>query len=158
VLRYKRPHLGTDFAAPEGTPIKAVGDGQVLETKYHRHLGNHLKIKHNNVYSTEYLHLARFADGIKPGVHVTQGQLIGYVGKTGLATGPHLELRLWKHGKAIDILKENLPASNHLSGGAKKEFLHKIALLKKELDNIKNNVESPIKLTYLKQKDRDTAF
>lgn len=158
VLNYRRPHLGTDFAAPEGTPIMSVGDGQVLETKYHRHLGNYLKIKHNNVYCTEYLHLARFADGIKPGVEVKQGQLIGYVGKTGLATGPHLELRLWKNGKAVDILKENLPASTKLGGQEKEEFLHKTASLKKELDSIKNSGKSQIKLTYLKQKDKDTAF
>lgn len=154
VLNYRRPHLGTDFAAPEGTPIMSVGDGQVLKSKYHKDLGNHLKIRHDKVYCTEYLHLARFADGIKPGVEVKQGQLIGYVGKTGLATGPHLEFRLWKNGKAVDIFKENLPASKEMSEQAKEEFLYKIASLKKELDNIKNSNESPIKLTYLKDKDK----
>jgi murein DD-endopeptidase MepM/ murein hydrolase activator NlpD len=158
VLKYRRPHLGTDFAAPEGTPIMAVGDGHVLESKYHKDLGNHMKIRHNNVYCTEYLHLARFARGIKPGAEVKQGQLIGYVGKTGLATGPHLELRLWKNGKAVDILKENLPASRTLTGRTKEDFLKKIASLKKELDVIKNSTESRIKLTYLKQKDRDITF
>jgi murein DD-endopeptidase MepM/ murein hydrolase activator NlpD len=158
VLNYTRPHLGTDFAAPQGTPIMAVGDGEVLEAKYHRHLGNHLKIRHNEVYATEYLHLARFADGVKPGARVTQGQLIGYVGKTGLATGPHLELRLWKNGKAVDILKEKLPASQKLSGQAKENFLYQTASLKKELDKIKNSSESTLRLTYLKEKDKDSTF
>ncbi|HDR16425.1 MAG TPA: hypothetical protein ENN79_13270, partial [Desulfobacteraceae bacterium] len=151
VLKYKRPHLGTDFAAPEGTPIMSVGDGQVLESKYHRDLGNHIKIRHDKVYCTEYLHLARFADGIKPGIEVKQGQLIGYVGKTGLATGPHLEFRLWKNGKPVDIFKEDLPASKPLDGQEKEKFLHRTASLKSELDRIKTNTEQPIKLTYLKE-------
>ncbi len=155
VLNYSRPHLGTDFAAPEGTPVMSVGDGQVLESRYHKELGNHIKIRHDGVYCTQYLHLSRFAQGIKPGVHLKQGQIIGYVGKTGIATGPHLEFRLWKNGKAVDIFKENLPASQSLEGKDKKRFLHEIASLKQDLDELKNNNETPVKLTYLK---RTTTF
>lgn len=108
--RYK-PHLGTDFAAPTGTPIRSVGDGIVVEATYKSNNGNYVKIRHNDTYTTQYLHMSRIAEGIKPGVRVRQSQTIGYVGSTGLATGPHLCYRFWKNGKQVDALKVELPPS-----------------------------------------------
>ncbi|MGI9174235.1 MAG: peptidoglycan DD-metalloendopeptidase family protein [Rhodothermales bacterium] len=108
--RYKA-HLGTDYAAPTGTPILAVGDGVVLEAQRKQHNGNYVKIRHNATYTTGYLHLSRFAEGMKPGKVVRQGEVIGYVGSTGLATGPHVCYRFWKKGQQVDPLKEALPPS-----------------------------------------------
>ena len=109
--RYKA-HLGTDYAAPTGTPIRTVGDGVVLEARYLGGNGNYVKIKHNSNYTTQYLHMSKIAKGIRPGMTVKQGQTIGYVGSTGLATGPHLCFRFWKNGHQVDALKINLPSSN----------------------------------------------
>lgn len=150
VLNYSRPHLGTDFAAPEGTPVMSVADGRVQESRYHREMGNHMTIRHNGVYSTQYLHLSRFAKGITPGAEIRQGQVIGYVGSTGLATGPHLELRLWKNGTAVDILKEDLPESELLEGPEREEFVLKTASLKEELDRLRNIDDGLLTLTRLK--------
>ncbi len=108
--RYKA-HLGTDFAAPTGTPIRSVGDGIVLEARYKSNNGNYVKIKHNGTYTTQYLHMSKIASGIKPGTRVRQGQTIGYVGSTGLATGPHLCYRFWKDGRQVDALRVELPPS-----------------------------------------------
>lgn len=108
--RYK-PHLGTDYAAAPGTPVRAVGDGIVLEAQRKRHNGNYVKIRHDATYTTGYLHLSRFAKGIRPGTIVRQGDLIGYVGSTGLATGPHVCYRFWKNGQQVDPLQEKLPPS-----------------------------------------------
>ncbi|MBB6612455.1 peptidoglycan DD-metalloendopeptidase family protein [Pontibacter sp. Tf4] len=112
--RYK-PHLGTDFAARTGTPIRTVGDGVVLEAKYTRGNGYYVKIKHNKTYTTQYLHMSRFAKGMRPGKRVKQGQTIGYVGSTGLATGPHLCYRFWKNGRQVDALKVKLPSADPVS-------------------------------------------
>lgn len=112
--RYKA-HLGTDYAAATGTPIRTVGDGVVLEARYHGGNGNYVKIKHNSNYTTQYLHMSKIAKGIKPGVRVKQGTTIGYVGSTGLATGPHLCFRFWKNGRQVDALKVDLPSSKGIS-------------------------------------------
>ena len=109
VLKRTKAHLGTDYAAPTGTPILAVGDGIILEARYQGGNGNYVKIKHNAVYTTQYLHMCRFAKGIKPGTHVSQGDVIGYVGSTGLATGPHVCFRFWKNGQQVNHLKEEFP-------------------------------------------------
>ena len=109
--RYKA-HLGTDFAAPQGTPIRSVGEGIVLEAGYTRGNGYYVKIKHNQTYTTQYLHLSKFAKGIRQGKRVSQEQTIGYVGSTGLASGPHLCYRLWKNGKQVDALKVKLPLAD----------------------------------------------
>lgn len=106
--RYK-PHLGTDYAAPTGTEIRSVGEGTVLEAGYSGGNGNYVKIKHNATYTTQYLHMSKIGSGVKPGTRVKQGQVIGFVGSTGLATGPHLCFRFWKHGKQVDWLKEKIP-------------------------------------------------
>lgn len=102
--RYKA-HLGTDYAAPTGTPIIAVGSGTVVEAKYSKFNGNYVKIKHNGTYTTQYLHMSRIAKGMRPGKKVTQGMVIGYVGSTGLATGPHVCFRFWQNGKQVDHTK-----------------------------------------------------
>jgi murein DD-endopeptidase MepM/ murein hydrolase activator NlpD len=110
VLKIRRPHHGVDYAAPTGTPVQAIGDGQVFKVAYQRNGGgNYVKIKHNSVYSTTYMHLSKFGKGIKQGVYVKQGDVIGYVGSTGLSTGAHLDFRFFKNGKAIDPLKVEAP-------------------------------------------------
>ncbi len=114
ILKYNRPHFGTDYAAPHGTPIIAVGDGVVTQAHYNGGNGNFVRIKHDKVYETQYLHMSRFAKGIRPGVRVSQGEVIGYVGSTGLATGPHVCFRFWKNGKQVDHLKLDLPQAKPL--------------------------------------------
>ncbi|MCL6258906.1 peptidoglycan DD-metalloendopeptidase family protein [Aquiflexum sp. TKW24L] len=112
--RYKA-HLGTDYAAPTGTEIRSVGDGTVVEARYTSANGNFVKIKHNGTYTTQYLHMSKIAKGMITGSRVKQGQVIGYVGSTGLATGPHLCFRFWKNGKQEDWLKEKIPPSEPIS-------------------------------------------
>ncbi|MFB9295773.1 peptidoglycan DD-metalloendopeptidase family protein [Persicitalea jodogahamensis] len=109
VQRRYKPHLGTDFAARRGTPIRTVGDGVVVEATRTRGNGNYVKIRHDKTYTTQYLHMSKFAKGIRRGVRVTMGQTIGYVGSTGLSTGPHLCYRFWKNGRQVDALKVKLP-------------------------------------------------
>lgn len=109
ILKRTRPHLGTDYAAPYGTPIYAVGDGVVVEASFTKGNGNFVKIKHDATYQTQYLHMQKFAKGISRGVNVKQGQVIGYVGSTGLATGPHVCFRFWKNGKQVNHLNLNFP-------------------------------------------------
>ncbi|MDG5767361.1 peptidoglycan DD-metalloendopeptidase family protein [Balneolales bacterium ANBcel1] len=112
VLNRNMPHHGTDYAAPVGTPIRAVGDGVVTTAGYGRNNGNFVRIRHNSIYETGYLHMSRFADGIRAGVTVNQGQVIGYVGATGLATGPHLCFRFWEHGQPVDPRRIDLPPAD----------------------------------------------
>jgi murein DD-endopeptidase MepM/ murein hydrolase activator NlpD len=119
--RYKA-HLGTDYAAPRGTEIRSVGDGTVLEATYRGGNGNFVKIRHNGTYTTQYLHMSKIGKGIKKGTRVKQGQVIGYVGSTGLATGPHLCFRFWKHGKQVDWLKEDIPPAEPIAEENKLAF------------------------------------
>ncbi|PSR15219.1 MAG: peptidase M23 [Bacteroidetes bacterium] len=114
VLKYRRPHYGTDYAAPYGTPIVAVGNGTVSNASYTGGNGNYVKIRHNETYETQYLHMQKIATGIRPGVAVHQGQVIGYVGSTGLATGPHVCFRFWKNGQQVNHLKMDLPPAKPL--------------------------------------------
>lgn len=109
ILKRVRPHLGTDYAAPYGTEIYAVGDGVVTRASYTNGNGNFVKIRHDDTYETQYLHMKKFAKGIKPGVHVRQGDVIGYVGSTGLATGPHVCFRFWKNGRQVNHLNLSFP-------------------------------------------------
>lgn len=122
ILKQVRPHLGTDYAAPHGTPIYSIGDGVVEEAAYGKGNGNYVKIKHDKTYQTQYLHMSRFAKGIRRGTKVAQGQVIGYVGSTGLATGPHVCFRFWKNGKQVNHLKERLPVSRKMSKEKLDEF------------------------------------
>ncbi len=119
--RYKA-HLGTDYAAPTGTPVRATGDGVVMAAAYTRGNGRYVKIRHNGTYATGYLHLSKIARGIRPGTRVQQGQVIGYVGQTGLATGPHLCYRFWKDGVQIDPLRLELPAAEPLAATQRGAF------------------------------------
>lgn len=109
------PHLGTDYAAPYGTEIRSVADGVVTNSSYTSGNGNFVKVKHDNVYETQYLHMSRFAKGIRPGTRVKQGQTIGYVGSTGLSTGPHVCFRFWKNGRQVNHLKEKLPTAQPMN-------------------------------------------
>ncbi len=141
ILKITRPHLGTDYAAPQGTPIHAVGDGVVEEAAYGKGNGKYVKIKHDKTYQTQYLHMSRFAKGIRRGTKVVQGQVIGYVGSTGLATGPHVCFRFWKNGKQVNHLREKLPVSRKMPADKLKDF-HKVRdnyLMLMEQEGIINN-------------------
>ncbi len=116
ILKIYRPHYGIDYAAPRGTPVSALGDGIVKFVGWKRGFGKFIVIKHNSIYKTTYGHLCRFAKGIRAGVRVTKGQVIGYVGATGLATGPHLDFRFYKNGKPINFLKTKWPHSHSIPG------------------------------------------
>ena len=116
VLKRYRAHHGVDYAAPTGTPVHSVGDGVVIKKGYQKNGGgNYVKIKHNSVYSTTYMHLSKFAKGIAAGKRVKQGETIGYVGATGLATGPHLDYRVYKNGTPINPLKMESPSKEPVS-------------------------------------------
>jgi murein DD-endopeptidase MepM/ murein hydrolase activator NlpD len=123
VLGYHKAHLGTDYAAPHGTPIMAVAEGTVVEATRRGGNGIFVKIRHDAVYQTQYLHMSGFAKGIRPGVRVAQGQTIGYVGSTGLATGPHVCFRFWKNGREVDHLRLNLPQPEPIKGQTLQEFI-----------------------------------
>ena len=114
VTRRVQPHTGVDYAAPKGTPVVTVGDGVVTSAKYEGAGGNVIRIRHNSVYSTAYLHLSKYASGIKAGKRVRQGEVIGYVGSTGRSTGPHLDFRVWKNGSPINPLKMKSPPAEPL--------------------------------------------
>lgn len=111
ILKRYRAHHGVDYAAPVGTPVKSIGAGTVVAKGYMGGGGNTLKVKHNSVYTTSYMHLSRYAKGIQVGSRVEQGQVIGYVGSTGLSTGPHLDFRVYKNGQAINPLQMEAPPS-----------------------------------------------
>ncbi|MEL7248886.1 MAG: peptidoglycan DD-metalloendopeptidase family protein, partial [Bacteroidota bacterium] len=123
VLRYRRPHFGTDYAAPYGTPIIAVGNGVVTRAGYTKGNGNFVKIRHNETHETQYLHMQKFAAGIKVGTQVHQGQTIGYVGSTGLATGPHVCFRFWQNGKQVNHLKLKFPPAKPLADSLMPKFI-----------------------------------
>ncbi|PSQ97284.1 MAG: peptidase M24 [Bacteroidetes bacterium SW_9_63_38] len=122
VLNRRRPHHGTDYAAPTGTPVHAVGGGTVVKAGHYGPNGNYIKIRHNEIYSSGYLHLSDFADGLHRGAEVSQGETIGYVGDTGRSTGPHLDYRLWKHGTAVDPYAIELPPSRPVSPQHRETF------------------------------------
>ncbi len=136
VLKTVKPHLGTDYAAPTGTPIMTVGDGVIEEAGYTAGNGNYVKVRHNSVYTTQYLHMSKFGAGIKKGKRVKQGEVIGYVGSTGLATGPHLCFRFWKNGKQVDPLKEKPIQSHPIKEENLVSFKQAVAALKPQLDLI----------------------
>lgn len=137
ILKYRRPHYGTDYAAPYGTEIMAVGNGVILKAGYTKGNGNFVKIKHDDTYQTQYLHMQRFAKGIRPGAQVKQGQVIGYVGSTGLATGPHVCFRFWKNGRQVNHLRLTFPPANPLPDSLMPEF----TVLKDEYLDMLNDIE-----------------
>lgn len=114
VTRRVQPHTGVDYAAPKGTPVMTIGDGTVISVKYEGAGGNTVRIRHNSVYTTAYLHLSKYAKGLKAGQRVRQGEVIGYVGSTGRSTGPHLDFRVWKNGTPINPLKMDSPPAEPL--------------------------------------------
>ena len=128
ILGYNKMHRGTDFAAPSGTPIMASGSGTITRARWCGGGGNCVKIKHNSNYETIYAHMKAFAKGIREGKKVRQGQIIGYVGSTGLSTGPHLHYEVLVNGKKVNSQKLKLPSGKILKGDARKQF---------ELDRIK---------------------
>ena len=133
---FNKMHRGTDFAAPKGTPIMASGDGVVLKAQWCGGGGNCVKIKHNSTYTTIYAHMSKFANGIKNGIRVKQGQIIGFVGSTGKSTGPHLHYEVVKNGKKINSQTLKLPSGKVLKGKDRKLFeinRIKIDVLKSEL-------------------------
>lgn len=117
-----KAHKGTDYAAPRGTPIWSTADGVVEAATYTKYNGNYVKVRHNGTYTTQYLHMSKIANGIRVGTHVKQGQTIGYVGSTGLATGPHVCYRFWKNGEQVDPFKSKLPPSDPISENSRAAF------------------------------------
>ncbi|MFT5251849.1 MAG: murein DD-endopeptidase MepM/ murein hydrolase activator NlpD [Flavobacteriales bacterium] len=131
-----KAHKGTDYAAPTGTPISTTASGVIEKTGYTAGNGNYVKVKHNNTYATQYLHMSKIL--VRKGQRVNQGDVIGRVGSTGLATGPHVCYRFWKNGVQVDALRLNLPTGEAMQGKNKVRFLAAIAPLKRELDSIGN--------------------
>ena len=132
ILGYNKLHQGTDFAAPTGTPIMASGSGVILRAQKYKGYGNYISIKHNTTYVTAYGHMSKFGRGIKKGVRVNQGRIIGYVGSTGMSTGPHLHYEVIKNGKRINSQRMKLPSGKILNNEARNRF---------EVDRIKIDVK-----------------
>ena len=129
-----RPHKGTDFAAPIGTPIMATANGTIVESTRRGGNGKFVKIRHNATYSTQYLHMK--AQNVKKGEFVKQGDIIGWVGMTGNTGGPHVCYRFWKNGKQVDPFKQELPDAEPISDSLKVKYLEHIKPVRKQLDNI----------------------
>ena len=140
ILGYTKMHTGTDFAAPTGTPIMASGDGKITKAGWCGGGGNCVKIKHNNTYQTVYAHMSKFGRGIKKGTKVKQGQIIGYVGSTGLSTGPHLHYEVIENGRKINSQKLKLPSGKILKGDERKKF----EVSKIKIDVLKSNLISEL--------------
>ena len=144
-----KSHKGTDYAAKRGTPIWSTAGGVIEAATYTKYNGNYVKVRHNGTYTTQYLHMSKIAKGIRPGVQVGQGQTIGFVGSTGLATGPHVCYRFWKNGVQVDPFKSKLPPSDPISSNSKDKFfilrdslssrLNQIPFLKDDL-NIRDSI------------------
>jgi murein DD-endopeptidase MepM/ murein hydrolase activator NlpD len=136
VLKYFRPHLGIDYAAAKGTPVSAIGEGTVTFAGWKGGFGKYIKIRHSNGYESMYGHLSGFRKGIRTGVRVTQGQLIGYVGSTGLSTGPHLDFRITKNGSFVNFLRLDFPAARDMAKAARPAFQQQAQELMDQLSAI----------------------
>ena len=134
VLHRMKGHFGTDYAAPTGTPIRVTAAGTVIEAGYSSGNGNYVKVRHNNMYTTQYLHMSKIL--ARKGKYVAQGEVIGLVGSTGLATGPHVCYRFWKNGVQVDPLKEKMPDSVPIEANLKAKYLEFIKPLKEQLDKL----------------------
>ena len=132
-----KAHKGTDFAAPRGTPIMVTANGTVIKAGYTSGNGNYVKVKHNSKYTTQYLHMTKFAKGIKSGKFVKQGDVIGYVGSTGLATGPHVCYRFWVNGRQVDPYQQKLPDAEPI----KEEYLPEFKLRMTELVELRDSLQ-----------------
>lgn len=136
VQKVWKAHLGTDYAAPTGTPIMATADGTVVEAGYSGGNGNYVKLHHNQTYQTAYLHMSRIESGMRKGVKVKQSDIIGYVGSTGLATGPHVCYRFWKNGNQIDPRAEKFTSTEPIKESNKQAYLELITPLKTRIDSL----------------------
>lgn len=143
ILKKVRAHLGTDYAAPHGTPIVATADGTIERIGYTSGNGNFIKIKHDKTYATQYLHMSKFKSGMAMGSRVKQGEVIGFVGATGLATGPHVCYRFWKNGNQVDPMRENLPEPEPMDESMMPAF----NLVKEELKAQLEAIQSPVMLS-----------
>ena len=139
VLKKVKAHLGTDYAAPKGTPIRAVGSGVVTKSEYKSNNGNYVKIRHNGTYETQYLHMSKRL--VKVGDVVKQGDVIGKVGSTGLATGPHVCFRFWKNGEQVDHRREAFPPDTPIRDDKMDEFAEAVNQLEFEAESVLNLVE-----------------
>lgn len=137
ILKRYRAHHGVDYAAPTGTPVKTIGDGTVIFKGWTNGGGNTVKIKHNSVYTTSYMHLSRYGKGLQVGKHVSQGDEIAYVGSTGLSTGPHLDFRVYKNGEAINPLDMEAPPSEPIRPELRDSFEVVKQQILMELDSLK---------------------
>lgn len=145
VLKRYRAHHGVDYAAPTGTPVKTIGDGVVIAKGYQRNGGgNYLKVKHNSVYTTTYMHLNGFAKGIRIGSSVKQGQIIAFVGSTGLSTGPHLDFRVHKNNQAINPLTMEAPPSYPVKPELRDSFLLIRDQMLLQLDSLQYAMQTPV--------------
>ena len=136
ILGYNKKHLGVDFAAPTGTPIYAGGDGTITMIGRHGNYGKYIRIRHNGTYNTGYAHLSGYAKGMKKGKRVRQGQVIGYVGSTGMSTGPHLHYEVMQGNKRINPMTLKLPSGRKLKGqelAAFQQQVQKITVLLAEV-------------------------
>jgi len=133
IFKEYRPHPGVDYAAPKGTPIKTVGDGVITQIGYNKGMGNYINIRHSNGYTTGYNHMCKFARGMKKNKKIQQGDIIGYVGMTGYATGPHLDFRMRKNGKLLDPLKHKSPSANPVNPDEMEQFLAKTIELSEKM-------------------------
>jgi len=131
-----KAHLGTDYAAPTGTPIMTTADGVIIAAQYTSANGNYVKVRHNSTYATQYLHMSKIKPGIRNGVKVKQGDVIGYVGSTGLATGPHVCYRFWANGRQVDPYKQKLPDAKPLTADRMEAYQSYMTRLKVELDSL----------------------
>lgn len=143
VTKEWKAHLGTDYAAPSGTPIMATADGIVEDACFKVYNGNYVKIRHNGQYKTQYLHMSKIAKGMHPGTRVKQGEVIGYVGMTGLATGPHVCYRFWKDGQQVDPLHQKLMFCEPMPSKYKGDFMAKTKGVKLRLDAITYSAPKP---------------
>jgi len=143
ILKIYRPHPGIDYAAPTGTPVQTVGDGRVISKGWKKGYGRLIVIRHNSRYTTSYGHLYRYASKIKVGSNVKQGQVIGYVGASGLATGPHLDFRMKKDGRFVNPLKNRLPAARPVPKNYLAEYKQRVASLEEKLDQMHSQTQPP---------------
>ena len=137
-----RPHKGTDFAAPVGTAILSTANGTVVKSSYTRANGRYVTVKHNNTYSTQYLHMR--TSNVRVGQQIEQGDVIGWVGMTGNTSGPHVCYRFWKNGLQVDPFKQKLPEAKPISESLKKQYFRDISLTRSKLDSITIKTKSSI--------------
>jgi murein DD-endopeptidase MepM/ murein hydrolase activator NlpD len=142
ILKRHRAHHGVDYAAPTGTPVRTIGDGTVIAKSFQSGGGNYVKVKHNSVYTTTYMHLSKFANGLQTGKRIQQGDVIGYVGSTGLSTGPHLDFRVHKNGQPINPLTMEVPPGDPVKPELRDSFLLVKQKVLAELDSFHMNLNT----------------